>query len=121
MAEGDTLANAVVGGIASILLAFVPFSPVLGGALAGYLQGGERGAGLRVGVYAGVVAAVPLALLLLFGSVLAGIAFAGDALLGAGVVLFLVLIVVGGLYTVALGAVGGWLGNYVKYDTDLLE
>ena len=120
MAEGDTLANAVIGGIASILLAFVPFSPVLGGVVAGYLQGGDRGVGLRVGAYSGVVAAIPLALLLLFGSVLAGVALANDALLGAGVVLFLVLIVVGGLYTVALGAIGGWLGNYVKYDTDLV-
>ena len=120
MAEGDTFLNAVIGGIASIVLSFVPLSPVLGWALAGYLQGGDRGEGVRVGAYAGVVAAVPLALFLLFGSVLAGIAFAGDALLGAGVVLFLVLIVVGGLYTIALGAVGGWLGNYVKYDTDLV-
>ena len=124
MAEGDTLANAVIGGIASILLAFVPFSPVLGGVVAGYLQGGDRGTGLRVGAYAGVVAAIPLVLFLLFGSLLAGVVLAGDALLGVGTVFgfgFFVLIVVGGLYTVALGAVGGWLGNYVKYDTDLLE
>ena len=123
MAEGDTLTNAVVGGIASILLAFVPFSPVLGGVVAGYLQGGDRGTGLRVGAYAGVVAAIPLVLFLLFGSLLAGVVLAGDALLGVGTVFgfgFFVLIVVGGLYTVALGAVGGWLGNYVKYDTDLV-
>ena len=123
MAEGDTLTNAVVGGIASILLAFVPFSPVLGGVVAGYLQGGDRGTGLRVGAYAGVVAAIPLVLFLLFGSLLAGVVLAGDALLGVGAVFgfgFFVLIVVGGLYTVALGAVGGWLGNYVKYDTDLV-
>ena len=123
MAEGDTLANAVIGGIASILLAFVPFSPVLGGIVAGYLQGGDRGAGLRVGAYAGVVAAIPLVLFLLFGSLLAGVVLAGDALLGVGAVFgfgFFVLIVIGGLYTVALGAVGGWLGNYVKYDTDLV-
>ncbi len=119
MAEGDTLLNAVIGGVASILLAFVPFSPVLGGVVAGYLQGGERGAGLRVGAYSGVVAAVPLALLLLFGGILAGFALAGDALLGAGVVLFVGVVVVAGLYTVALGAVGGWLGNYLKYDTDI--
>ena len=124
MAEGDTLLNAVVGGLASILLGFVPFSPVLGGAVAGYLHGGQRGAGLRVGAYSGVVAAIPLVLFLLFGSLLAGVALAGDALLGVGAVFgfgFFVLIVVGGLYTVALGAVGGWLGNYVRYDTDLLE
>ena len=120
MAEGDTLVNAVIGGIASILLAFVPFSPVLGGVVAGYLQGGDRGTGLRVGAYSGIVAAVPLALLLLFGSVLAGVALANDALLGAGVVLFVVLIVIVGLITVALGAVGGWLGNYLKYDTDVV-
>ena len=121
MAEGETLINAVVGGIASILLAFVPFSPVLGGAVAGYLQGGDRGVGLRVGAYSGIVAAIPFALILLFAIAVFGVFLSFGSGSGA-VLLFFVLfaLVAAAVYTVALGAVGGWLGNYVKYNTDLV-
>ena len=123
MAEGDTLLNAVIGGIASIVLSFVPFSPVLGGALAGYLQGGDRGEGVRVGAYAGVVAAVPLALLLFLAVAVFGVfALGGRPGGGAILVVFFLFVaaVVAGII-VGLSALGGWLGNYVKYDTDLLE
>jgi hypothetical protein len=122
MAEGDTLLNAVIGGIASIVLSFVPFSPVLGGAVAGYLHGGDRGAGVRIGVYAGVVAAIPFALILLFAITVFGVFLSLGSGSGA-VLLFFVLfaLVAAVVYTVGLSALGGWLGNYVRYDTDLLE
>ena len=122
MAEGDTLLNAVIGGIASIVLSFVPFSPVLGGAVAGYLHGGDRGTGVRIGVYAGVVAAIPLALLLFVAVAVFGV-FAMGGRPGGGailVVFFLFAAVVVAGIIVGLSALGGWLGNYVKYDTDLL-
>jgi hypothetical protein len=35
-------------------------------------------------------------------------------------VVVVVGVVFGALYTVGLGALGGWIGNYVKYDTELL-
>ena len=121
MAEGDTLTNAVIGGIASILLAFVPFSPVLGGVVAGYLQGGDRRAGLRVGAYSGVVAAIPFALILVFAVAVFGVFLSFGSGSGAVLLLFVLLaLVVAAVYTVALGAVGGWLGNYLKYDTDVV-
>jgi len=124
MAEGDTLLNAVIGGIASIVLSFIPLSPVLGGAIAGYLEGGTRSTGLRIGVYAGIVAAIPLALFMIaaiaiFGSFLAIGPGGGEG--AAILVVFLVVVVFMALYTVGLSAVGGWLGNYVRYDTDLFE
>ena len=124
MAEGDTLLNAIIGGIASIVLSFIPLSPVLGGAVAGYLEGGDRSSGLRIGVYAGIIAAIPLALFLIaaitiFGSFLAIGPAGGEG--AAILVVFLVVFVFMALYTVGLSAFGGWLGNYVRYDTDLFE
>jgi hypothetical protein len=127
MAEGETVINAVIGGVVSIVLSFIPFSPVLGGALAGYLHGGDRGTGARVGGYAGIVAAIPFALFLFFGVAFLGVfAVSGPAAMGLegvsvfGFVLVAALVVMA-LYTVGLSALGGWFGNYVRYDTDLFE
>ena len=78
MAEGDTGVNVLLGAIATVILgSAVPFAPVLGGAIAGYLQGGDRSEGLRVGLYAGLVALIPLFLLFtVVGSIMAAV-FAG--------------------------------------------
>ena len=127
MGDGDTAVNAVIGAVASVVLSsVVPFAPLFGGGVAGYLQGGTRSDGLRVGTLSGVLAFVP--------SVLVGFLFLGllsTVLLGGGVrqmpvlgfgvfslVGALFLFVFGLVYIVGLSAAGGWLGNYVKYDTD---
>jgi hypothetical protein len=126
MAEGDTFVNALIGGTVSIVLGFVPLSPVIGGAIAGYLEGGTRNDGLWVGVYAGLVAALPALLGIFAVFLFSGVAFvdAGPRS-GGGIALFLVIVVLGvvatAIYTVGLSAAGGWLGNYVKYDTDLFD
>ena len=122
MAEGDTLVNALIGGVVSIVLSFTALSPILGGAVAGYLQGGDRGAGTRVGAYAGLVAAVPFVLFGLFVTVvLTGVAVGGrGGAFGFGFIVLLFAVVIAAI-TIGLSALGGWLGNYVKYDTDVLE
>jgi hypothetical protein len=113
--------NALIGGVSSVLLGFLPFSPVLGGAIAGYLEGPDTNAGLRVGVIAGLVALVPFALLLfLFGG--AFLAFtpmigSGGGMVGAfSLVALLFLVVFGALYTVGLSALGGILGAYLHRE-----
>jgi hypothetical protein len=129
----NTLVNALIGGIASILLAFLPFSPVVGGGIAGYLEGPDRSRGLRVGAYAGVVAAVPFVLVALLGvsvftfSVVpvttgpgmgpgTGPGSMGGGLPVFGILALLVVFAVAVLYSVGLSALGGYLGAYLKTE-----
>ncbi len=127
---GETWLNAVLGGVVTLVLAPVlPFAPVLGGAVVGYLEADEWGArradGLRVGAIAGVVAFVALlvfAFLLgnLLFAVLTGVVGAPPGFVsGLGLAVFVLGALFGALYVVGLSAVGGWLGVRV-YDEDLL-
>lgn len=116
MARDDTLLNALIGAVVSVVLAFLPFSPVLGGAVAGYLQRGPRSEGLRIGAYAGAIAAIPIILgFALFGSVFfIGALFEPTAAFGFVVLLF--VLAMGLVYTVGLSALGGYLGSYVAEE-----
>lgn len=109
MSQRSTLVNAAIGGVVTIVTAFLPFSPVLGGAAAGYL---ERDGGLRVGALSGIIAAIPLALVIfLAASVFVVIP---DPAAAGGLFLFIALAtVLAGLYTVGLGAIGGLIGVYL--------
>ena len=111
----DTTFNALIGGVVTAATAmFVPLSPVLGGAVAGYLEGGETDAGLKVGALSGLVALVPLLLLvpvvLLFVPVFGPRGAFGVLL----VAVFAFLLVAA--YTVGFGALGGALGAYLERE-----
>ncbi|ELY50552.1 DUF5518 domain-containing protein [Natronococcus jeotgali] len=107
--DTSTALNAVIGGVVGIVLSFVPLSPVLGGTVAGYLEGGDTDDGLKVGAFAGLVALLPIALVGFFVLVLlVGGTPAAFGILGL-VGLFFVAI-----YTVGLGALGGAIGVYVE-------
>lgn len=107
-----TPVNALIGGIAGIVLGFVPGAPVLGGAVAAYLERGESRDCLAVGAVAGVVMLVPY---LLF-------AFAVLAVIGVGgapiwfALLALGILIASALYTVGLSVLGGYLGWYVRTE-----
>jgi hypothetical protein len=126
MAEGDTLQNVLIGAAINVFGGpIIPGATVLGGAVAAYLQGGTREDGLKVGALTGVVSLLPLLLLgAVFGNVVLGVFVAGfgvpRAFSGFGIFLLLSVVVFAVVYTVLFSAAGGWLGNYVKYDTDLL-
>ncbi|MFC4358883.1 DUF5518 domain-containing protein [Halobium salinum] len=106
------LTNALIGAVVTVVLSFVPFSPVLGGAVAGYLQKRD---GARVGAVSGAMAAVPALFVTVLGLLLfAGLAVVpGDDLLGAQIGFVLLALLVAGVvlaYVVGLSAVGGIVG-----------
>lgn len=114
---GDsTVVNALLGAVAAVVLFFLPFQTVIGGAVAGYLQGSDTEEGLRVGALVGVFLMVPVVVLvILFGvGLLAVVPFLDLSAIGLGAVGFLfvaMFLVFGALYTVGLAALGGRPGS----------
>ncbi|MDG5758005.1 DUF5518 domain-containing protein [Natronococcus sp. A-GB1] len=108
----STALNAVLGGVVGIVLSFVPLSPVLGGAVAGYLEGGDTDDGLRVGALAGLVVLLPLSVIGFFLLFLLGFG-ANSAVLG---LLGLVALLFVTIYTVGLSALGGVIGVYAESE-----
>jgi hypothetical protein len=116
----NTLLNGLVGGVVAVLLSFLPFSTVLGGAVAGYLEGGDTGDGAKVGAIAGLVSFVPIALFVavigLFVPVVTVVDGSGPAF-GAGIAVWLGLaavLVVVAIYALGFSILGGVIGAYLK-------
>ena len=110
-ASSNTVLNAVIGAVVTVVLTFTAFSPILGGAVAGYL---EKRDGLRVGAISGAIAALPI---LLFS--LLSMTFLGLIALQAVGVFLLVLFVAFPLillWVVGLSALGGVLGVYLAEE-----
>lgn len=105
---------AVLGAATTVVTSFVPFSPALGGALAGYLERGESDRTVSVGALAGLLPLLPALVLLVFvlGGVVAGLLTVEQV--GAGLVvggaLFFVVLLVASLGA-GLGALGGYVGG----------
>lgn len=114
-----TWTSAIPGAVTAVVLSFVPFSPVLGGGAAAYLQRGDRNASLRVGGLSGALAVLPLAVAVAFllAGLVVGALDAGNtdvAVLGAALIAVSTLFTV--LLSAALGAVGGLLGARIAGD-----
>ena len=119
MVRTRTLVNAVIGAVFSVALSFIPGSTVLGGAIAGFLEGPNEREGAIAGALAGAITFIPF---LGIGFLLAGVLSLG--LLGGvpieGVFLFTFVILSAGffllLYTVGLSLLGGYLGAYLARE-----
>lgn len=106
--------NGLIGAVAALLLSFIPLSTVLGGAIAGYLEGGTNDDGLKVGTIAGVIMFIPF---LLIGYLFAAILVFGDAPgLFSGFVIFVLLLAA--FYTIGAAMVGGLVGVYLSRELD---
>ena len=119
MGEGDTLLNAAIGAVVTVVLSFTGFSPIIGGAVAGYLQRESRRSCAKVGALSGAIAFVPflLFLFLFFSVSLGGIGGrmglpGGPELLVIFFIMFPILLV----WNVGLGALGGYLAAYLRED-----
>lgn len=113
----NTLLNALVGAVVAIVLSVLPFSTVLGGAVAGYLEGGDYRAGAKVGAISGLVAFVPfVAIAGVVLALVAGTAFPGPGVQVALWISVFLILLVAAIYTVGLGAVGGVLGIYAREE-----
>lgn len=104
----------VVGSVVSSVTSFLPFSPALGGAIAGYLDRGDRTDGAATGAIAGLIFVLPL--LVFMGALTLGLFTAVPGAEGIGVVAVLVAValVVSLVYTVGLSAVGGYVGVWLR-------
>lgn len=111
----NTLLNALIGAVAGIILSFVPLSTLLGGGIAGYLEGGDTSDGIRVGAYAGVMMLIPFLVFGLFMMMLFTGVGPGAHFIPFGFML-VVMLLVGAAYTVGLSILGGYLGVYLKYE-----
>ena len=119
MGAGDTWINAAVGAVITIGLSFTGFSPLLGGAVAGYLQAEPPAYGVKVGAISGTIAAIPLFLIMVLGFALFAAVPAGPAGVPGGVeliVIFVVMLPMLLLWFVGLSAAGGYVGAYIHTD-----
>lgn len=104
--------NALLGGVSSVLLSFLPFSSAIGGALAGYLERGESERTLSVGALSAPLAAAPLLVILTFVSI--GLVSGIDAVQQSGIAIVVGAAMLLGLMVLAtVGAGLGGLGGYV--------
>ncbi len=101
--------NALIGALVTLVLSFTGFSPVVGGAVAAWLEEGDERASVRVGALSGAIALLPI-FLLVFGL------FFGVTGVSVGVFFLVFGIAVFALYVVGLGALGGYLTYYVIKD-----
>ncbi|MEF8779367.1 MAG: DUF5518 domain-containing protein [Haloferacaceae archaeon] len=110
--DSDTLVNAIVGAVVTIVTSFVPFSPILGGGVAAWLEKTDRTEGAKIGALSGALISILLLPLLFFGLVVATID------LGFTFVIMLFVVTMGAAYLIGFGALGGYLGAYLREERE---
>jgi MFS family permease len=111
MATDNSYINALVGAVVTVVLSFVPFAPLLGGATAGFL---ERRDGGRIGFISGAFATLPMLAVAVFAGLLLG--FLGFGNVFNALVLFVFAVLLVGVYTVVCSTLGGVVGVYLAEE-----
>jgi len=100
----------VAGATVEAVLSFIPLSPILGGAAAGYLQRDADANGIGVGAYAGLFACAPALVVAVFAGIGLLLGVPGSVAVAVGTAL--AVAVVGVLvYFIGLSALGGYVGS----------
>jgi len=113
---GSYRSYSVLGAVATGILSFLPFSPVIGGGVAGYLEHYGTGRTVSVGALSGFLAMVPVLVILVFVTIglyagLATVQYSGLGIVTAAAMLFALLFTAA--YGAGLGALGGFAGGRV--------
>lgn len=110
--RSSIVSDAVAGAVVTVATSFIPFSPLIGGGLAGYLHGGSRLDGAKAGALSGVL--LSLAGVLLGGFLILGLTTA-DVRPGLNWAVFLVVLslLFSIAFNLALSAIGGYIGVYL--------
>ena len=120
MGTERTVINAILGAVVGVVLSFIPFSTVVGGAVAGFLEGPEPREGAIVGALAGVITFLPIAGIAVIALGVLGFGMgAGAAPIEGFAVATLLVLVFAFLvfcYTVGLSLLGGYLGAYLAQE-----
>lgn len=112
--SGNTFANAVVGALVSLVLVVVPFSPTVGGGVAGYLQRGRPRDGATAGTVTGLLVAFPLFVGVALLAPVVLFAPAGVPSIPMNPAVFVALALTATVaYAVGGAAVGGAVGAYL--------
>lgn len=116
---GTFRSYAVTGAAASAVLSFIPFSPIVGSGLAGYLGHQDTGRSTSLGAFSGFLYVLPGLVILLFLSVgfFTGLADVDESGLGFVVVAVMLLaLLVTAAYGAGVGALGGFLGGRIAAE-----
>lgn len=111
---GTYRSYAVLGAVATAVLSFLPFSPVLGGGVAGYLERFRSGRTASIGAVSGFLAMLPAIVILIFVAIglytgLSNLEYGGFGIVTTAAMLF--AIVFTAAYGAGLGALGGFAGG----------
>jgi hypothetical protein len=104
---------ALVGGLVGIVLGFLPFSPGIGGAVAGYLDPNRTASGFGIGAISGLFAAIPMVIVAGFTSVGLFIGLPTEAVVAVLSVVSIVSVFAAAI-GLALSAVGGYAGHWIR-------
>ncbi|MFC7132426.1 MULTISPECIES: DUF5518 domain-containing protein [Salinibaculum] len=103
----------VVGAIVGVVLGFVPFSPVIGGAAAGYLDPDRTASGVGTGTLAGLFATLPVLVVAVFAGAGLFVGLPGDVA-GIVAVVLAVGVLISLAYLVVLSVLGGYFGGWLR-------
>jgi hypothetical protein len=113
IASPSTTGNAMLGAMITIVASFVPFSPVIGGAVSGYLNRGSDSSAVRTGGLAGLFAAIPV--VTVFAVIVWSLLGSATGLTAIIVASLVVSLIISVAYMIGLSVLGAYLGTHESF------